>query len=788
MFNALGRFSVRFRWLVIAAWIIAVPVAIKTLPSLASVSRSNNSQFLPSDSPSMQAAQLAAPFQGRQTTTATIIMERAPGQLTAADQQAAARLEQAVKKIPGVSTVRDQGLSPDGQAGEIMVGVSQDFGSGAGQIVSSIRSDFSQAGAPPGLSFHLTGRLAQSVDAGASGQHSRTAAQNYSIILIIVLLLAVYGSLLAPLVTLLPAGISLALAGPLIAESTKLGLQASEITQVLLIVLILGAGTDYGLFLVFRVREELRRGLAPREAVVWTMSRVGESITFSALTVMAALLSLLMATFGIYKGIGPGLAVGLAVMLLAALTFLPALLAVLGRAVFWPSNLRKEQKNGLWGRLARRIVKRPVATLLIGIVLFGALAAGVTGYQTIGFSDNSSGSSGSDSAQGTAVISKHFPAASNNPEMLLMKFDQPVWNNLGAVAAAEKELSASPLLSTVGGPFAGGRASFSPAQLERLHSLLGPAESLSPTPPAGLESMARQKMPSGYNLSGGVNFVQVYQFYRSTAQFISPDGKTVQFYARLAAGASGSNEAMHAVPDVRAQLARVAGDTGAARSGVAGLDAAAYDVSSAATSDLWRIVPIVLLIIAALLAVMLRSLIAPWYLIATVGLSYVSSLGFAMIVFVHWGGQAGLNFILPFLMFVFSMALGEDYNILVMSRIREEAHGHASLRQAVTRAIGLTGGTVTSAGLILAGTFTVLGFSGGNAQIEQIGFSIAFGIMLDTFFVRTLLVPSIAVLLDRWNWWPSRLWRRSLTLVPGGRDLRPGKARMAGRPETETEN
>ncbi len=779
MFSALARFSVRFRWLVIAAWIIAVPVAIKTLPSLASVSHSSNSQFLPAGSPSMQAVQLAAPFQGKQTTaTATIVMERSSGPLTAADQQAAARLEQAVAKIPGVSTVRDQGLSPDGQAGEIMVGVSQDFGSGADKVVAAVRSAFSQAGAPPGLSFHLTGRLAQSVDANASGDRSRSAAQNYSILLIIVLLLVVYGSLLAPLVTLLPAGISLALSGPLIAESTRLGLQASEITQILLIVLILGAGTDYGLFLVFRVREELRRGLAPRDAVVQAMARVGESITFSAFTVMAALLSLLLATFGLYKGIGPGLAVGLAVMLLAALTFLPALLAVFGRAVFWPANLRRPQKNRLWGRLGGRIVRRPVVTLIIGIVLFGALAAGVTGYQTTGFSDGSSGSAGSDSAQGSAVITAHFPAANNNPEMLLMKFDQPVWNNLGAVAAAEKELAASPVFSTVGGPFGGGKAALTPAQLTQLHARLGPAAALPPTPPARLAAGAALTTQQK----------QIYQLYRSTAQFISPDGKTVQFYAQLKAGASGSNAAMHAVPDARTALANVAGEVGAGQSGVAGQDAAAFDVGSAATSDLWRIVPIVLVIIAALLAVMLRSLIAPWYLIATVGLSYVSSLGFAMIVFVHWGGQPGLNFILPFLMFVFSMALGEDYNILVMSRIREEAHGHASLREAIARAIGVTGGTVTSAGLILAGTFAVLGLSGGNAQVEQVGFSIAFGITLDTFFVRTLLVPSVAVLLGRWNWWPSRLHRQALSPVPGRRDLKAGKVGPIPRPEIETEN
>jgi RND superfamily putative drug exporter len=146
-------------------------------------------------------------------------------------------------------------------------------------------------------------------------------------------------------------------------------------------------------------------------------------------------------------------------------------------------------------------------------------------------------------------------------------------------------------------------------------------------------------------------------------------------------------------------------------------------------------------------------------LILTVGLSYLASLGFAMIVFVHIQHQDGLFFILPFLMFIFCMALGEDYNILVMTRIREETHNELSMKKAVTKAVGITGTTVTSAGLILAGTFGILGLVGGDPSVEQIGYSIAFGILLDTFFVRTLLVPSIVVLLGRFNWWPSNVYK-----------------------------
>jgi len=166
-------------------------------------------------------------------------------------------------------------------------------------------------------------------------------------------------------------------------------------------------------------------------------------------------------------------------------------------------------------------------------------------------------------------------------------------------------------------------------------------------------------------------------------------------------------------------------------------------------------VPVVLLAIAILLSVVLRSLIAPIYLIISVGLSYLAALGLAVVVFEGIGHGPGLNFILPFFMFIFLMALGSDYNILVMMRIREEAHD-GPLPEAVARAVAATGGTVTSAGMILAGTFGVLTISG-SGQIQQIGFSIAAGILMDTFLVRTLLIPSTVVLMGRWNWWPSRL-------------------------------
>ena len=345
---------------------------------------------------------------------------------------------------------------------------------------------------------------------------------------------------------------------------------------------------------------------------------------------------------------------------------------------------------------------------------------------------------GTDSAAGATTIAAHFPTATN-PDSLLLHFATPIWDHPASLATAGQQLTSAPDLHTVAGPLNPNGTPLSADDLASLHSRLGPAQTLPATPPAGTP------VPP-----------TVYQAYRATAQFISPDGRTVQFSALPTAATAGSQAARAAIPGMRATLARAGLAAGADDTGVAGQDPVAYDIGHYSITDLYLVVPLVLAVIGVLLAVLLRSLIAPLYLIATVGLSYLATLGFAVIAFIRIGHDDGVLFLIPILLFVFAMALGSDYNILLMSRIREEAHTHP-LRQALTRAIAHTGSTITSAGLILAGTFTVLAIAGNNAQARQLGYTIAFAVILDTFFVRTLLVPSAAVLLGRWNWWPSAL-------------------------------
>jgi RND superfamily putative drug exporter len=735
-FAATGRFAVRFRWAVVAAWVAATILASLLLPSLTSATKESNTDALPASSPSLSAARLATQFQDPNQTPVLVVIARGAGTFTSTDTAAIGRLSARLAKVADVQRVKYLGESADHRAVQLEVLAALDMAPSnpAQPLVTGLRDAIAASAMPRDLQAHLAGPVAAQTDATQTSQRAIGLGLDLSILFIVALLLFVFRALLAPLLTLAPAVLVTQLAGPVIAEASRAGLPVSPLTQVLLYVLTIGAGTDYGLFLVFRVREELRAGQAPHDAVARALARVGESITFSAATVIAALLTMLLATYGLYSSAGAPLAIALALMLLADLTLLPALLAIVGRAAFWPSRTsRGTGRVGWWGRTAGRVVAHPVATLAFGLIALGALATAVLGYRPADYPAVPA-ASGSDSAAGNALIGAHFPAAVSDPTTVVLRFREPAWDDPAPVAAAQRQLAKLPQFSGLAGPFGG----LTPGQLTTLHAALGGPAAIPPVPPQG------SRIPP-----------VTWAAYSAESQFISPDGRTVVFDAKLVDGNPGSNAALGQVPAIRAAVAAVAHATGASAYGVAGEVPAGYDVTQTSDADLLRVFPVAIIVIGLLLALVMRSLIAPLYLIASVVLSYLAAWGLSVLLFQDAARSGGLYHGIPFLMFVFLLALGEDYNILVMTRIREEA-SRVPLRQAVTRALERTGPTVSSAGLILAGTFGVFALAvGGQRGGAGILASIAIGILLDAFLVRSLLVPATVALLGRWNWWPS---------------------------------
>jgi putative drug exporter of the RND superfamily len=813
IYGAVGRFSVRFRWLIVLVWIAGAIAAATQLPALSSVTQGNNEKFLPGNAPSAQAAVLAAPFGTGNSEPIPVVAATTGGSLTPADITALDRLQARLATVPGISKVINAGRSTDGEA-EQLVAMARIAGSGnpdyAKNLVDGLRAQISKADLPAGLSAHVTGDLAEQVDQQKASGSTSNKVQALSVLFVILLLICIFRSVTLAITTVLPAGLSVTIAGPLVAEAARHGLQVSPIAQLLLIVLVIGAGTDYGLFLVFRVREELRardhgtagelhpgRGGTGRSvladlarprppaaaAIIEAVTRVGESISASAATVIAAMLTLLLASFPFYSDLAWPFAIAVGVILLAGLTLLPALLsirlsllaakrslfqAMFGRPKLLPWSIQGSGRAGVWGRVAGRIVQHPVPTLLAGVVFFGGLSFAVLGYASGGFGGTTTPPAGSDSAAGAALLAKHFPQSAANPTSLIFQFSQPVWADAAPLAKATTELRATGLFTQVTGALNPvGGVTLTAAQYHGLYAALGAPGKL----PAN---------PTAADLQGGRIPAGVYQLYRETANYVSPDGRTVQFSTGLRYD-PGSTAAMNEIPAIRTATTSIQKSVGATASGVAGEAPALKDISDISTSDLKHIIPVAILAIGILLALVLRSLVAPLYLIASVGISYLAALGLSVLIFIKAGGSGGLVFFMPFLMFIFLLALGEDYNILVMTRIREEAR-RMPLGQAVAKAIGMTGTTVTSAGLVLAGSFVVLTFAAGSgsgaSQVRDIGLGLALGILMDTFLVRTLLVPSTVVLLGKWNWWPSRLRQDAaadVTVTPVG-DVAPAAA------------
>src|ERR1700729_380028 len=518
IFGAIGRWSVRLRWLVVLIWVAGAVVGVNQLPSLNSVTQSNNAKFLPASAPSQHAIDLAAPFGNSNLVPVPVIAATSSGPLTLA--------------------------SASGSG-------SQSF---ATNLIGGLRAKIASAGLPAGLRVHLAGDEAVQVDEQKASGNTGNQVQDLSLVFIILLLVLIFRSLTLALTTVVPALVAVIISGPLVAEAAKHGLQVAPLAQYLLIVLVLGAGTDYGLFLVFRTREELRRSghdvtgvdsatiadrgwlrtvladvagprPAARTALVEAVTRVGEAITFSAATVIAAVLTLLTASFPFYSDLGIPFAIAVGVTLLAGLTLLPALLSIrlsllaikrtLFQAMFHrpkllPWSIQGSGGTGIWGRVAGRIVRRPATTLIIGVLVFGGLALAVFGYTASGFGGSTAPPAGSDSAKGTQLLTKYFPESAANPTSPIFKFSQPVWNDPQVLATATSELKASSLFTTVAGPLNPSGLTLPPADYTRLHAGLGPAKALPPVEPPAL---------------AGKGAPALYQLYRSTSNFISADGR-----------------------------------------------------------------------------------------------------------------------------------------------------------------------------------------------------------------------------------------------------------------------
>ncbi|MGI8550150.1 MAG: MMPL family transporter [Dehalococcoidia bacterium] len=577
-----------------------------------------------------------------------------------------------------------------------------------------------QAAADPNLKTGFSGFAVQGADSSQAFKNLNGTLTVISVILIMVLLLAIYRSPILPLIPLVSVGMAYAIsAGLFSAIARAFNLTVNPQSTSLALVLILGAGTDYTLFIVSRFREELRQNESTYEAMWHTMANIGEAIASSALIVVVTLLTLVLASLKFFSNLGPSAALAIACMLVAGLTLVPAILVLFGRLAFWPFMPRYGEQHredrGYWNRVAAIVAARPGTVLAIsGLVFLGLAVASIGLHQRYDFVSNFPPNYAS--RQGQELLEKAGPTdvGKLSPTSVFVTSDDAILSHADRLAAVSDALARTTGVQSVSG--FGGSPRLSADQIQQRDTGLPPSQ-----------------------------------------RSIAADGKTARITVLLNRDPY-ITAAMDLIPGIRRTAKNAVRGTSLATN-VGGDTALDADTRSAVNRDLVVLGPLVFLAIGIILAALLRSLVAPLYLLLSTLLSYFATLGLTTLIFQGPFHETGIQDFVPPFMAVFLIALGADYNVFIMSRIREEAQ-RVGLHEGTQRAIARTGGVITSAGIILAGTFAVL-LVPPLQFLKELGFAVAAGVLLDTFVVRALLVPSMVFLLGRWNWWPSRVGRRA---------------------------
>ncbi|MFI6272809.1 MMPL family transporter [Micromonospora zamorensis] len=682
----------------IAVWLVLL-VGSFFAPSLADQVSTDQASFLPSRYESVQAQELAERAFGQgDGASATIVVKRGDGQpLGTADTDRVNQLAQALQSADidrvGAAVTGPQAVSPNKLVQLVNVSLT---GSPAdpvlGDAVVSIRDTARSALEGSGLSYAVTGDVALLVDNQDAFDTALLVVSIVTLALVVGLLLIIYRSPVAAFLPVVVVGVVSAVSSAVITLFVKaFGMQVDQSLLTILTVVLYGVGTDYIVFLLFRYRERLRAGDAPKNALATAVSRVGEVIASAAAAIVIAFGALLLAVFGGFRSLGPGLAIGVVVMAIAAVTLVPAIVSLIGPKVFWPSkSWQRTPRGSVFQRLGRFTGRRPAVVALASGGVMVALALGVFGLK-VDYDQVAQLPANTESARALDDLKTGFPAGALNPTTVYVRADN------------------------------GQR--LDPA------TLTGYAQSLAQVPGVGSLMPGPDGGPATFSADGTIAQI-------SLLLNTSP-------YSAAALDLAGDD------------LRQVAHDQAPAGTTalVGGVSSVFADIRDANNRDLWVIFPVAGVLIAVILGLLLRSLVAPVYLMIAVGLGFMATLGATVLAFQGLGGRSGLSFSLPIILYLFVVAIGTDYNILMIARLREEARAGNDPRTAAALAIQQAGPSVAAAGLILAGTFTSMLFAG-VSFLTEMGFAVSVGIVLSAFIMSLFLVPGITALLGHAAWWP----------------------------------
>jgi len=733
----IGKTIVTWRWVALAVWVVGVAVLAWWVPA-PDPSQSDLASYLPDYMPSMRGVR--AMHEAFPTSSglseAVIVFERKDGPLTPADLQA---IERVAKKIPRPVTdnIRAEDLrdvyvhSPasiplpknplisdatdTGQAALVLAHVPANFITlHSARIVDHIRAILAAETLPKGLTGEVTGSSGFGRDYALAAERSNKRTLWVTITAVIVILLLVYRAPLAAMIPLVSISLAAVAALSILALAGRMGFHTGTAERIFVIVLLYGAGTDYSLLFISRCREYLSQGLTPSHAVASGLNATLPATLASAATDAVGMMMLCFCDYGVFRSAGPAIALALGVALLAATTLVPALASIFGCKLFWPDGRvlgrlhSSRRPAGIWASIARLVTRRPGTVFVVTLVLLAVPVVQGTRvtwvYDTLAGLGNTYGA-----RRGAEMARRHWPIGEIAPARVLIR--------RGAdCGETEWRRTADKLTHAI-------------ANIDGIRNVR------SLTKPLGMHTSAATDMM--LKLLGG-------KLVRK--QYISADGTCTRFDVILDEMPL-TLEAMAVLAEVRQTVDAELSDLGGGEALFLGATAEITDVRAVTQRDFTRIMALVLGVIFVVIFLLLRDVVLATFMTGCTVLSYLATLGISYWVFPGLFDAAGLDWKVEVFLFVVIAAVGVDYNIFLAARLAEESKRRPPL-EAIREAVTHTGPVISSCGIIMAATLGSL-MVGDLALLHQLGFSLALGMMIDTFIVRPLLLPAFAALTKR---------------------------------------
>ena len=721
-------FRVLVSTIFIVVWVAVSAVGGPYFGKISEVATNDQSSFLPVDAESTQVTNRLKAFRDDSSVPAIIVFSNESNNLSNENIGAIASATDNLTSLPEVTgDVSPPIISDNKEAAFVAVNVASDeeFKDTTEKITKLLDDE------SVGVTYYISGPVGFSTDLSKAFSGIDGLLLGVALSVVFIILLIVYRSPILPFVVLLTSIVALSAAILVVYYLAKADIiRLNGQVQGILFILVVGAATDYALLYVARYREELKRQATVTLAIIKSWKRSIEPIGAAGGTVIAGLLCLLLSDLASNQALGPVGAIGIAAAMLSALTFLPAALLAIGRPVFWPKIPTKEKINskiddskatGIWPAVARFVEQHTRQIWIITTVLLLAACIGIIQLRADGVAQSDLLLGESRARQGQEILSTYFPAGSGTPAQILV----PETSLEATVQKIDK---------------ADGVASLEIAAKDSPSGSMpiGEAEQK-------LKESIRQKIIASQGNSPAVDTIamQAYPFKNAEPTVVND---TVLLQATLT-DSSDSEAAQNTVAQLRSSLQSVDN-----RIQIGGLSATQLDTKQSALRDQLVVIPAVLLVITVILAALLRSLLAPVLLLATTVLSFGATLGISALLFNHIWQFPGADPSVVLYGFIFLVALGIDYNIFLLTRVREESL-KIGTKKGVSIGLIVTGGVITSAGIVLAATFAALAVIP-ILFLAQLAFIVAFGVLLDTIVVRSLLVPALVRDIGALTWWP----------------------------------